>query len=139
MILPKKSASQKNKAILLQNFGLKKYSGHFPKKNNWNSSSNSTKTKNISKTFKMNRSEHKPEEITLITMARAPHRSNFSIDALLPDLQRSPTERSPVPSTTSDADDLSDGDVNVDLEYESNNEGKLASFSLIYWIIYSSE
>lgn len=82
----------------------------------------------------MNRSEHKSDEITLLPMmARVPLRSNFSIDAILPEIaNRSPTERSPVPSTTSDADDLSDGDVNVDLEYESNNEGKLASFSQIY-------
>lgn len=76
----------------------------------------------------MNKSEIKRErdESTLLsTMARVPLKSNFSINAILPEIadRDSLPEGSPVPSATSDADDISsDGDVNVD--YESENEGK---------------
>lgn len=73
----------------------------------------------------MNRIERKPDESTLLTMARVPLRSNFSIDAILPEIaNRSPTEPSPAPSTGSEADDSSDGDVNVDMDYDTENEGK---------------
>lgn len=75
----------------------------------------------------MNKSEIKREkyESTLLsTMARVPLKSNFSINAILPDIDRdTPPEGSPAPSATSEPDDIStDGDVNVD--YESENEGK---------------
>lgn len=76
----------------------------------------------------MNKIEKKREEdeSTLITtMARVPLRSNFSINAILPEIadRDTPPEGSPAPSGPSDADDASsDGDVNVD--YESENEGK---------------
>lgn len=75
----------------------------------------------------MNKSERKREdESTLIsTMARVPLKSNFSINAILPDLNRdTPPEASPAPSPVSDVDDVNsdDGDVNVD--YESDTEGK---------------
>lgn len=63
------------------------------------------------------------DDSTVISMARVPLKSNFSINAILPDLaNRTPTELSPMPSTASDAES-SDGDVNVD--YESDVEGRL--------------
>lgn len=82
----------------------------------------------------MNRSEIKRErdESTLLsTMARVPLKSNFSINAILPEIAErdSPPEASPAPSpsATSDVDDMSsDGDVNVD--YESENEGEHHKF-----------
>lgn len=81
-------------------------------------------------------SERKPNNSTVLTMERVPLRSNFSIDAILPEIvNRAPSEPSPAPSpsTVSDAGDSSDGDVNVDLDYESEIEGK-NSFTII-WII----
>lgn len=74
----------------------------------------------------MNKSGRK-DDSTLLTMARVPLKSNFSIDAILPEIvNRRPTEQSPEPITTSDADDSSDGDadINVDMDYESEIDGE---------------
>lgn len=65
------------------------------------------------------------DESTLIsTMARVPLKSsNFSINAILPEITReTPQEASPAPSVECD-DDSSNEDVNVD--YESDLEGEL--------------
>lgn len=66
------------------------------------------------------------ESTFLATMARVPLKSNFSINAILPEIAERdtpPTEGSPSPSAPSEMDDASsDGDVNVD--YETENEGK---------------
>lgn len=77
----------------------------------------------------MNRSERKREQddsTMLSTMARVPLKSNFSINAILPEIadRDTPPEGSPAPSAGSDVDDANsdDGDVNVD--YESDTEGK---------------
>lgn len=76
----------------------------------------------------VHRLKSEKDDSTVISMARVPLKSNFSINAILPDLaNRSPTELSPQPSTTSDAES-SDGDVNVD--YESDNEGRSTFFFL---------
>lgn len=71
----------------------------------------------------MEKSERRREEdSTLITMARAPLKSNFSINAILPEIaNRTPTEGSPAPSSASEPDESDDADVIVD--YESENEG----------------
>lgn len=72
--------------------------------------------------------KREPTESTfLATMARVPLKSNFSINAILPEIADRDTppddDGSPVPSAPSEMDDASsDGDVNVD--YESENEGK---------------
>lgn len=79
----------------------------------------------------MNKSSEKKREHTestfLATMARVPLKSNFSINAILPEIADRDTppndDGSPAPSAPSEMDDASsDGDVNVD--YESENEGK---------------
>lgn len=67
------------------------------------------------------------ESTYLPQMARVPLKSNFSINAILPEIADRDTpshDGSPTPpSATSEMDDASsDGDVNVD--YESENEGK---------------
>lgn len=65
------------------------------------------------------------ESTFLATMARVPLKSNFSINAILPEIadRDTPPEGSPAPSAPSEMDDASsDGDVNVD--YETENEGK---------------
>lgn len=72
--------------------------------------------------------KREPTESTfLATMARVPLKSNFSINAILPEIADRDTppddDGSPAPSAPSEMDDASsDGDVNVD--YESENEGK---------------
>lgn len=77
----------------------------------------------------MNKSERKREQddsTFLSTMARVPLKSNFSINAILPEIAErdTPPQASPAPSAPSDVDDVNsdDGDVNVD--YESDTEGK---------------
>lgn len=88
----------------------------------------------------MNKSERKhfQDDSTLISkisnMSTAPRipfaKSNFSINALLPEIAErdTPPEGSPTPSPMSDVDDgSSDGDVNVD--YESDIEGKHLTLS----------
>lgn len=83
--------------------------------------------------LKMNKSGEKKREQSesttfLSTMARVPLKSNFSINAILPEIADRDTppnddDGSPAPSAPSEMDDASsDGDVNVD--YESENEGK---------------
>lgn len=67
------------------------------------------------------------ESTFLSRMARVPLKSNFSINAILPEIADRDTpshDGSPTPpSAASEIDDASsDGDVNVD--YESENEGK---------------
>lgn len=80
----------------------------------------------------MNKSERKLEQDStfISTMARVPLKSNFSINAILPEIAErdTPPEASPAPSATSDVDDVNsdDGDVNVD--YESDTEGKISKF-----------
>lgn len=59
---------------------------------------------------------------TILTMARTPLKSNFSINAILPEITDAPSELSPSPSNISDQD-YSDGDVNVDMDSEC--EGNL--------------
>lgn len=82
---------------------------------------------------KMEKSERRrEEEPTLLTMARVPLKSNFSINAILPDLaNRTPTEGSPAPSTASEPDDSDDGDVIVD--YDTDNEGDYLFISFFYY------
>lgn len=67
------------------------------------------------------------ESTYLSQMARVPLKSNFSINAILPEIADRDTpshDGSPTPpSAASELDDASsDGDVNVD--YETENEGK---------------
>lgn len=57
------------------------------------------------------------QQPTILAMARAPLKSNFSINAILPNLTATPPELSPSPSNISEQD-YSDGDVNVDIESE---------------------
>lgn len=74
---------------------------------------------------KIDKKREQNEPTFLSTMARVPLKSNFSINAILPEITGSdtPPEGSPAPSAPSEMDDASsDGDVNVD--YESENEGK---------------
>lgn len=63
---------------------------------------------------KMGKIDCEPQA-TILSMARAPLKSNFSINAILPNLTSGPSELSPSPSNTSEQD-YSDGDVNVDIE-----------------------
>lgn len=85
----------------------------------------------MNKNFKMEKSERRREEdSTLITMARAPLKSNFSINAILPEIaNRTPTDGSPAPSSVSEPES-DDADVIVD--YESENEG---NYLLIHFSI----
>lgn len=57
------------------------------------------------------------QQPTILAMARAPLKSNFSINAILPNLTATPPQLSPSPSNMSEQD-YSDGDVNVDIESE---------------------
>lgn len=77
--------------------------------------------------MKMNHCEKQREqdESTLLsTMARVPSKSNFTINAILSKIveRETPAEGSPAPSAESDENISIDGDVNVD--YESDMEGK---------------
>lgn len=78
----------------------------------------------MNKTIEKKREQN--ESTFLATMARVPLKSNFSINAILPEIAErdTPPERSPSPSAPSECmdDASSDGDVNVD--YETENEGK---------------
>lgn len=86
--------------------------------------------------FKMEKSERRREEdSTLITMARTPLKSNFSINAILPEIaNRTPPEGSPAPSSASEPDESDDADVIVD--YESENEGNYPSHTVFYLICF---
>lgn len=64
---------------------------------------------------------------TILAMARAPLKSNFSINAILPNLTTTPPELSPSPSNLSEQD-YSDGDVNVDIESDIEGNHRFNNF-----------
>lgn len=70
------------------------------------------------------------QQPTILAMARAPLKSNFSINAILPNLTETPPELSPSPSNTSEQD-YSDGDVNVDIESEIEGNYRVFLFSIV--------
>lgn len=73
---------------------------------------------------KCERDREQDESTLLSTMARVPSKSNFSINAILSKIEEreTPAEGSPAPSAESDDNVSTDCDVNVD--YESDMEGK---------------
>lgn len=68
------------------------------------------------------------QQPTILAMARAPTKSNFSINAILTNLTATPPpELSPSPSNNSEQD-YSDGDVNVDIESEMEGNYRFLSW-----------
>lgn len=65
------------------------------------------------------------QQPTILPAARTPLKSNFSINAILPNLTSAPSALStPSPSNASEQE-YSDGDVNVDVESETDGKYRI--------------